>query len=55
MLKYYPILKNNMLFDGIIEEDIGSMLKCLSANDKKYNKNDIIYMDGDTILPKRQG
>lgn len=49
MVKYYPVLKNNLLFDGMDEEDIGSMLKCLSANDKKYNKSDIIYMDGDTI------
>lgn len=50
MVNYYPVLKKVMLFDGIDEADIGSLLKCLSANEKKFNKGDIIYMDGDTIL-----
>ena len=50
MVNYYPVLKKVMLFDGIDEADIGSLLKCLSAIGKKFNKGDIIYMDGDTIL-----
>lgn len=50
MKNYYPILKKNMLFEGIDEMDIGSLLKCLSASTKKFSKGDIIYMDGETIL-----
>lgn len=49
IINYYPILKKNKLFKSVDKEDIGNLLKCLSAKTKTYSKNDIIHMDGDNI------
>ncbi|QHI73371.1 Crp/Fnr family transcriptional regulator [Aminipila terrae] len=49
MKKYLYILKNNPLFARIDENDLESMLVCLSATVKDYSKNEIILMAGDKI------
>lgn len=47
MKNYYEILKSVSLFDGIKEEDYPSLLTCLSAKVKHYDKNQIVFMKGD--------
>lgn len=49
MKKYLNILKKSPLFNEISENDLESMLTCLSATIKKYKKNEIIYMTGDRL------
>lgn len=49
MKKYLDVLKTNMLFMGIKEEDLINMLDCLSADSKKFAKNEYIYMTGDSV------
>jgi len=48
MKKYFEILRECPLFTGIAETDIESMLHCLSATQKRYNKNSFIYNEGDS-------
>ncbi len=45
----YFFLSNTPLFHGIREEEIRPMLSCLSAREKSYQKNDIIYRAGDSV------
>ena len=49
MKKYFHILKQVKLFDGINSKELDSMLHCLGAKTKKYNKNSIIWLTGDNI------
>ncbi len=49
MKKYLSILKNNPLFAKIDERDLETMLDCLSAKVKSFDKNGIILMAGDHI------
>ncbi len=41
-------LSNTMLFHGVREDEISSMLGCLEVKEKKYKKDDIILRAGDT-------
>lgn len=41
-------LQNTPLFHGIREEEIGSMLGCLNAREKKYQKDETILRAGNT-------
>ncbi len=43
------ILSQSLLFQGIAEKDIGSMLGCLSAREKTYKKNAYILSAGDSV------
>lgn len=47
MKKYMALLKTSKLFEGISEEDIYSMLGCLSAFERKFTKGDYIYRAGE--------
>lgn len=49
MKKYIDILKNSMLFNNINDEDILSMLDCLSATIKQYKKGDYLFRQGEHI------
>lgn len=43
------ILKNSSLFANIKKHEISSMLTCLNAEKKMFNKNDFIFSAGDTV------
>nr|WP_319633372.1 Crp/Fnr family transcriptional regulator [Sinanaerobacter chloroacetimidivorans] len=45
----FKILLSSALFKGIDEKDLESMLKCLDASEKKYEKNDIILLAGTKV------
>ena len=47
MKKYFEVLRECPMFIGITETDIESMLRCLSATQKRYDKNSFIYSEGD--------
>jgi CRP-like cAMP-binding protein len=47
MKKYFEVLTNCALFNDATSEDLVSMLRCLSAKDKFYKKNDFIFLEED--------
>ena len=47
MKRYFEVLRECPMFIGITETDIESMLRCLSATQKRYDKNSFIYSEGD--------
>lgn len=49
MIKYAHIISKSKIFDNIKKEDIGNMLNCLSAVERKYEKGEYILRTGDVI------
>jgi CRP-like cAMP-binding protein len=49
MKKYYELLKNIPLFQGIAETDIAPLLACLSAKKTHFERNTIVFMSGDSL------
>lgn len=49
MKKYIDLLKKTLLFSGMTEDEILSMMKCLSVIRKEYDKGEYIYSVGDVI------
>ena len=49
MKTFLPILQDTRLFSGMSETDIDSILGCLHAHTKEYQKNETIFTAGDTI------
>ncbi|MCI8814405.1 MAG: Crp/Fnr family transcriptional regulator [Lachnospiraceae bacterium] len=49
MKKYMKILEKTELFSGIREEEIRSILGCLSASPRDFQKGDLIFCIGDHI------
>lgn len=47
MEKYYPVLAGSPLFDGISEEELGTVLDCLGAEAAHYQKGEAILSEGD--------
>lgn len=47
MKRYLNILKQCTLFSQISEEDLLSMLRCLNARICNYEKNQVIFMEGE--------
>ena len=47
------VIKKSPLFYGIAENELLSMLACLSAIDKTYNKNEYIYRAGESVTSIR--
>lgn len=47
MQKYFPILRACPLFSEIADKSLGGMLGCLGATAKAYEKNEIIFAEGD--------
>ena len=47
MEKYMHLMKKSKLFRGMSDDDISSMLKCLSASGKTFLKGEYIYRVGD--------
>ncbi len=50
MKKYLPIIKNSKLFSGISEEEIESVLDCLSAEKRSFQKGEYIFRVGEHIV-----
>ncbi len=48
MKNNFEVLKKCALFEHIAEAEISGLLKCLSAKEKKYKKNDFIFSEEDT-------
>ena len=40
--KNFDVLKNSVLFKGINDDELSSLLKCLNAKNKSFKKNEII-------------
>ena len=49
MEKYLSLLKNSKLFQGISEEELASMLDCLSAVTRSYHKGEYVFSRGERI------
>lgn len=49
MKEYMPLLKRSRLFQGIQEEEIAAMLRCLSASTRSYQKGDCVFRRGEQI------
>lgn len=47
MKKYFEILRNCPLFDGIDGENLSAMLGCLGATVRRYEKKEVIFAEGD--------
>lgn len=37
------------IFSGISKDHLGPMLKCLHATEKKYKKNEFIFLEGENV------
>ncbi|MDL2289702.1 Crp/Fnr family transcriptional regulator [Clostridia bacterium OttesenSCG-928-F22] len=46
MKEFFSTIKDVMLFSGIAEQDLTSLLSCLSATVKSYKKDEIIFLEG---------
>ena len=49
MKKYLSLLKNSKLFQGISENELLSMLNCLSAVTRSYQKGEYVFTRGERI------
>ena len=49
MKKYLSLLKNSKLFQGISEDELTSMLDCLSAVTRSYHKGENVFSRGERI------
>lgn len=49
MNKYIPVLKRTLMFAGIGEEDIASMLSCLGARLYNYKKGEYVLRQGEHL------
>ena len=49
MKEFIPILKRSWLFAGVTEDEIGTMLSCLEAKKRIYNKDEYVLRQGERI------
>lgn len=49
MKKFIPVLKRTKMFAGVGDEDITSMLSCLSAKLRKYKKGEYVLREGERL------
>ena len=49
MKKYVSLLKRTKLFSGVGDDDILSMLNCLNATVREYNKGEYAFRQGEHI------
>jgi len=47
MKEFFPILEKCPLFDGVDSNDLSAMLACLNARVSSYQKNRVIFQEGD--------
>lgn len=48
MQKFLPVLSKTLLFDGLTNDEIISILPCLNAQQARYEKGHFIHHQGDT-------
>ena len=49
MEKYIPLLRRTGLFDGISDNEIISLLRCLDARVRTYNRGEYVIHEGDVL------
>jgi len=49
MKQYFSVIKRSPLFHGLLEQELGSMLSCLSARTERYQKGQYVFRHGDTV------
>lgn len=49
MKKFLPILKNTQLFSGVSEAEVASLLTCLNATMRTYQKGEYLYRRGSRL------
>ena len=49
MKAYLPVLKKTQLFSGVSDGEILSMLSCLGARMKSFEKGDVIFHEGEFV------
>ncbi|MDP4109963.1 MAG: Crp/Fnr family transcriptional regulator [Bacillota bacterium] len=49
MKKFLKVIKKSPLFGGVTDDEILSMLGCLSAESRAYKKNEFIYRVGERV------
>ena len=49
MEKYFEIIKQCFLFDGIVDSNLNILLDCLKAVRRTYKKNELVFSAGDTV------
>ena len=49
MEKYIPLLRRTGLFDGISDNEIISLLRCLDARMRTYNRGEYVIHEGDVL------
>jgi len=49
MRKFFDVMQNNPLFNGIDYSDFEKMFYCIEARTQNYKKDDIILLSGDTV------
>ena len=49
MKQYLPILKRTHLFAGVSEEEIASLLSCLDARLRRYQKGEYVLREGERL------
>ncbi len=49
MEKHFEIINQCPLFRGITDSDLSTLLKCLSASERRYVKGDIVFMTGEPV------
>lgn len=49
MQAYLPVLKKSQLFSGVSDGEIVSMLSCLGARMKTFEKGDVIFHEGEYV------
>ena len=49
-MKYiFEVVKHNSLWSGIGYSDFESMIKCMGAETRQYDKGDVVLLSGDTV------
>jgi CRP-like cAMP-binding protein len=45
----FPLLSSSPLFSGIYADDFEAMLRCLNAKQKTFEKEEALFLEGDTV------
>ena len=54
MKKYYDLLAQTRLFQGIEEQEIGAMLECLQFSCEKFEKGETVYRMEEQIQEQKE-
>jgi len=48
-MSYFSALKKSPLFQGVLEDELGSLVKCLGCSLREYKKDETVYLAGDFV------